>query len=123
MQSLVSMQSILSELNSTSNHIEASAIISKRGLVVASSMSENISEVSLGGITAAMLSVCTKYSQEFFGNLDQVMVTSTQGYVLMTQAGEDAYLTVITDIHDEFESIFTLLKTAATKVASSELAA
>ncbi|MDD2759260.1 MAG: roadblock/LC7 domain-containing protein [Methylomonas sp.] len=115
------MRAILQELNQKSKDIEASAIISKDGLVLASLMPNDVDENCLGGMTAALFSVGLNRTQEFSGGLEQMMVKGSDGYVLMTQAGEGIYLTVTTKVHAEFEQIFLELKHAARKIADLSL--
>lgn len=113
------MHSILLDLNETSSNIAASAIISKDGLVMASILPDDMNEINLGGITAALFSVGFRSTQEFAGGAEQMMVKGSQGYILMTHAGKEAFLTVITKTHAELDQLFFELKRSAKKITES----
>ena len=111
------MRTILSELNKTSAHIEASAIISADGLVIEADLPHGMNDDSVGAMSAALLSVSNRGSRELAdGALEQIVVKSTQGYILITQAGKEALLTVITKSHMELEHISSEIKRSAEKV-------
>lgn len=112
------MLSILSDLNRSSNSIQASAIITKDGLVLASLMPENVNEDKLGSMTAALFSVGSKSSREFSGVFEQIVLSGSNGYILINQAGKEACLTVITEAHAELETLFSTLKCSAQKITS-----
>ncbi|MCK5719263.1 MAG: roadblock/LC7 domain-containing protein [Thiomargarita sp.] len=101
------LKTILAELNATSPDIEASAIISSDGLVVASVLSNNMDESRVGAMAAAMLSLGERTSQEFErGNLEQVLVKGDNGYILIKYAGENSLLAVITTRSAKLDLIF-----------------
>ena len=110
------MQSILSALNQTSSNIAASAIVSKDGLVMAAILPEDMNENYLGGMTAALFSVGFRSSPQLVGGAEQMMVKGPQGYILMTHAGKEAFLTVVTKTHAELDHLFAELKHSANKV-------
>ena len=88
--------SILSELNGSSADIEASAVISTDGLIMASLLPAGLDEDRVGAMSAAMLSLGSRIAKELArGELDQVLVKGENGYVLMTSAGSEAVLSVI----------------------------
>ncbi|MCG8062361.1 MAG: roadblock/LC7 domain-containing protein, partial [Candidatus Thiodiazotropha endolucinida] len=87
------LASILSELNGTSADIEASAVISTDGLIMASLLPANLDEDRVGAMSAAMLSLGDRTAQELArGELEQVLIKGNQGYVIMTHAGEEAVI-------------------------------
>lgn len=110
------MHSILLDLKEKSPAIEASAIISRDGLILASILPKHIDEDHLGGITAALFSVGFRSSQEFAGGVDEIMVKGSRGYLLMTNAGKDAYVTALTKTNSQLDQIFFELKRSARKV-------
>jgi uncharacterized protein len=110
------MHSILLDLNGKSLNIQASAIISQDGLVIASTLPANMDEDHFGGITAALFSVGFRRSQEFAGGVDEMIVKGSRGYLLMTDAGKEAYLTVLTKTNAELDQIFSEVKRAAKKI-------
>lgn len=112
------LNNILNELNSSSADVEASAIISTDGLIMASQLPSNIDEDRVGAMSAAMLSLGDRTAQELErGGLDQVLIKGTNGYVLMVKAGEDAVLTVMAKANAKLGLIFLDVKRAAKKTS------
>ncbi|MGV6857462.1 MAG: roadblock/LC7 domain-containing protein [bacterium] len=91
------LNSILENLNSVSPSVEASAIISIDGLVMASRFPNSVDDDRLAAMSAAMLSLAEKAADELErGNVQQIFVRGEKGYIILTHAGEDAVLTVMT---------------------------
>ncbi|MCB1582039.1 MAG: roadblock/LC7 domain-containing protein [Marinicella sp.] len=112
------LDSILNELNGTSADIEASAIISTDGLIMASQLPASMDEDRVGAMSAAMLSLGDRTAKELVrGKLDQVLIKGDHGYVLMTHAGEDAVVTVLAKSNAKLGLIFLDVKRAAEDVA------
>ena len=112
------LESVLSELNGASADIEASAVVSADGLVMASLLPANLDEDRVGAMTAAMLSLGARTSDELGrGELQQVLTRSSQGYVVMTQAGEEAVVTVLAKETAKLGLVFLDVKRAARDIA------
>ncbi len=110
--------SILSELNGTSADIEASAVISTDGLMIDSFLPQTIDEDRMGAMSAAMLSLGDRTSQELGrGELEQVLIRGNAGYVLLTHAGKDAVVTVLAKPKAKLGLIFLDVKRAAENIA------
>ncbi|MEL0583521.1 MAG: roadblock/LC7 domain-containing protein [Candidatus Thiodiazotropha endolucinida] len=108
------LASILSELNGTSADIEASAVISTDGLIMASLLPANLDEDRVGAMSAAMLSLGDRTAQELArGELEQVLIKGNQGYVIMTHAGEEAVVSVLAKPSTKLGLIFLDVKRAA----------
>ena len=76
--------------------VEASAVVSEDGLMIASVLPAGIEEDRVSGMSAAMLSLGERIAGELRrGALDQVYIRGEQGYVLVMAAGEDAVLTTL----------------------------
>ena len=104
----------LSELNGTSADIEASAVISTDGLVMTALLSSGMDEDRVGAMSSAMLSLGGRTAKELArGELEQVLIRGEKGYVLMTHAGEEAVLTVVTKPSAKLGLIFLDIKRAA----------
>jgi predicted regulator of Ras-like GTPase activity (Roadblock/LC7/MglB family) len=111
------LKSILSELNGTSADIQASAAISTDGLVMASMLSNDMDEDRIGAMAAAMLSLGDRTSHELGrGNLEQVLVKGERGYILMTHAGPDTVVMVVTKPSAKLGLIFLDIKRAAESI-------
>ncbi len=112
------LTSILSELNGTSADIEASGIISTDGLMMAAQLPAGMDEDRVGAMSAAMLSLGDRTSQELErGDLEQVLVKGQHGYVLMAYAGKEAVVTVLAKPNAKLGLIFLDVKRAAESIA------
>jgi hypothetical protein len=110
--------SILSELNGSSADIEASAIVSTDGLMMASLLPANLDEDRVGAMSAALLSLGDRTAKELArGQMDQVLIRGSMGYIVMTYAGTDAVLTVLTKPQAKLGMIFLDVKRAAESVS------
>ena len=86
----------LRDLQASSGDVEAAAIVSVDGLSIASSMPGGIEEDRVSAMSAAMLSLGERISNELGrGVLQQVYVKGENGYVILTSVGEEAVLTVM----------------------------
>ena len=114
------LESTLQELNSSSPDVEASAIISTDGLIIASQLPTNVDEDRVGAMSAAMLSLGERTAQELErGQLEQVLIKGKMGYVLMVSAGEDAVLTVLAKKDAKLGLIFLDVKRASQKISET----
>lgn len=113
------LKSVLNELNGSSADIEASAIISIDGLMMASLMPQGFDEDRIGAMSAALLSLGERTAQELArGNLEQVLLKGGNGFVLMTGAGKESVLTVLAKPNAKLGLIFLDVKRAAQNVAT-----
>lgn len=111
------LNSILSELNGTSADIEAAAMISTDGLIMASQLPQSLDEDRVGAMSAAMLSLGDRTAQELArGELEQVLVKGHSGYVLMAHAGPEAVVTVLAKPNAKLGLIFLDVKRAAESI-------
>ncbi|WP_437881381.1 roadblock/LC7 domain-containing protein [Pseudomonas sp. LRF_L74] len=107
----------MSDLNGSSADIEASAVISTDGLIMASLLPAGMDEDRVGAMSAAMLALGDRTARELArGELEQVLVRGQQGYILMTHAGNEAVLTVVTKANAKLGLIFLDVKRAAEAV-------
>ncbi len=108
------LTAILNELNGSSGEVEASALISLDGLMIASVLPANMDEDRIGAMSAALLSLGERTSKELArGVLEQVLVKGEKGYVIMTHAGDEAVLTVLTKSTAKLGLVFLDIKRAA----------
>lgn len=110
------LKSVLNDLNGSSADIEASAIISIDGLMMASLM-PGFDEDRMGAMGAAMLSLGDRTAQELArGTLEQVLIKGNQGFVILTGAGKEAVVTVLAKPNAKLGLIFLDVKRAAEAV-------
>jgi predicted regulator of Ras-like GTPase activity (Roadblock/LC7/MglB family) len=83
----------LRELQRTDG-LEASAVVSVDGLIIASALPSGVEEDRVSAMSAAMLSLGERIAVELGrGSLDQVYVKGAKGYVMLMAVGEEAVLT------------------------------
>ena len=91
-----SMVDRLRQLQSRTPDIEASAVVSVDGLIMASSLPAGVEEDRVSAMSAAMLSLGERIATELGrGMLDEVYIHGIDGYVLLMASGRDAVLTVL----------------------------
>ena len=112
------INSILSDLNGSSADIEASAVLSTDGLMMDSLLPAGMDEDRVGAMSAVMLSLGDRTSEELErGKLEQVLIKGDKGFILMTYAGPDAVVTVLTKPEARLGLIFLDVKRAADGIA------
>jgi predicted regulator of Ras-like GTPase activity (Roadblock/LC7/MglB family) len=112
------LNSILSELNGSTADIEASAVLSTDGLMMAALLPASMDEDRVGAMSAAMLSLGDRTAKELArGGLEQVLIKGDRGYVLMTHAGHEAVLTVLAKPNARLGLIFLDVKRAAESIS------
>lgn len=86
----------LRELQANTPDVEASAVVSVDGLIMASALPGDVEEDRVSAMSAAMLSLGERISGELGrGGLDEVYIHGDLGYVLLMSVGHDAVLTVL----------------------------
>src|SRR6266545_2302926 len=86
----------LRNMQAAAPDIEASAVVSVDGLIMASALQQGVEEDRVSAMSAAMLSLGERISNELGrGMLEQVMVKGESGYVILTAVGDEAVLTVL----------------------------
>jgi predicted regulator of Ras-like GTPase activity (Roadblock/LC7/MglB family) len=112
------IQDILSEFVSTSTSIQAAAVMTRDGIPVASNIAENVDPARLSAISASLLSLADRTSKDLHqGELEQVLVDSTDGFVLMVKVGENAVLSVVSRSNSRLGMLLHEAKSSATKLA------
>ncbi len=112
------LTSVLNELNGSSADIEAAAVISTDGLVIASVLPKSMDEDRVGAMAAAMLSLGDRTAHELArGDLEQVLIKGDHGYVMMAHAGPNAVVTLIAKPSAKLGLIFLDVKRAADSIA------
>lgn len=86
----------LRDFRSSIPDVEASAVVSADGLIIASDLPAGVEEDRVSAMSAAMLSLGDRIASELRrGELDQVYIHGEAGYVVLMAAGEEAVLTVL----------------------------
>ena len=86
----------LREMQAASPDIEASAVVSVDGLIIASALPTEVDEDRVSAMSAAMLSLGERIASGLGrGSLEQVYIRGDHGYVILTAVGEEAVLTAL----------------------------
>lgn len=89
----------LGALQSLTPELEASAIISVEGLMIASSLPESIAEERMAAMSAAMLALGERIAKDLDrGDLSQVYIKGDDGYVLLMSVDERAVLATLANL-------------------------
>lgn len=104
----------LKDLQAGTADIEASAVVSVDGLIMASSLPAGIEEDRVSAMSAAMISLGERIAEELGrGILDQVYIRGDNGYVVLMSIGEEAVLTTLAHSNAKLGLIFLDMKRAA----------
>lgn len=86
----------LRDLQASTPDVEASAVVSVDGLIMASALPADADEDRISAMSAAMLSLGDRIASELQrGTLEQVYIKGTTGIIVLKAIGEDAVLTVL----------------------------
>lgn len=108
----------LRSMQAAAPDIEASAVVSVDGLIMASALPQEIEEDRVSAMSAAMLSLGDRISSELGkAGLQQVYVRGDQGSVLLTSIGKDAVLTAMARQEAKLGLIFLEMRRAAADIA------
>jgi predicted regulator of Ras-like GTPase activity (Roadblock/LC7/MglB family) len=104
----------LRDLQASSPDIEASAVVSVDGLIIASALPQGVEEDRVSAMSAAMLSLGERIAMELGrGQLDQVYLKGEHGYVILMSVGEEAVLTALAREQAKLGLIFLDMRRAA----------
>jgi len=108
----------LKDLQASTPDIEASALVSVDGLIIASALPRDVEEDRVSAMSAAMLSLGERIASELGrGALDQVYVHGSNGYVILMSVGEEAVLTVLARENAKLGLVFLDMRRAAQDLA------
>jgi hypothetical protein len=104
----------LREMQIASPEIEASAVVSVDGLIMASALPADVEEDRVSAMSAAMLSLGERIASELGrGLLEQVYIRGNGGFVLLTAVGEEAVLTALARENARLGMIFLEMRRAS----------
>jgi len=118
LESSESLDVILKKLLAAIPEVKSAAIVSVEGLPIASALPQDIDETRVSAMTAAILSLGERAAHEMQkGELEQIMVKGSDGYLLVLAAGPNAVLTVSTTKDVRLGLIFLDCKRTCEKIA------
>jgi predicted regulator of Ras-like GTPase activity (Roadblock/LC7/MglB family) len=104
----------LRNLQAAAPDIEASAVVSVDGLIIASALPQGAEEDRVSAMSAAMLSLGERISGELGrGTLEQVYIKGSSGFIVLTSVGEEAVLTALARQEAKLGLIFLEMRRAA----------
>jgi predicted regulator of Ras-like GTPase activity (Roadblock/LC7/MglB family) len=107
MSRLDEMNKILRKLQSDSPGVEASALISEDGLMMASALSGGIEETRIGGMTATLLNLGTRAAAELGrGAVREIIIRGENGYAVVIDAGRGVLLLTLANESAKLGLIF-----------------
>ena len=104
----------LRSMQAAAPDIEASAIVSVDGLIMASALQQGVEEDRVSAMSAAMLSLGERISGELGrGGLEQVYIKGDTGSIVLTSVGQEAVLTALARQDAKLGLIFLEMRRAA----------
>jgi hypothetical protein len=90
------IQQSLEKLKKSSQVIEAAALVSSEGFIMASVLPESLGEERIAGLSAAFMGLAERCTGEMGkGNPRQLFIQAEKGYIVMMGAGNGTYLSVL----------------------------
>jgi len=115
---LDALNAILTSLSASSAEIEACAVVSTDGLLMASNFPSGLDEDRVGAMTAALLAMGERTSRELErGDLEQAYVRGKNGMVILMGTGQEGVLTALCAKNARLGLIFLDMKRAAEEIA------
>jgi len=104
----------LRNMQAAAPDIEASAVVSVDGLIMASALQQGVEEDRVSAMSAAMLSLGERISNELGrAGLEQVYIKGDAGSIVLTSVGEEAVLTALARQDAKLGMIFLEMRRAA----------
>ncbi len=109
---------IIRSLSNNTPDVEGAAVIDNDGLMIASALSADLDEDSVGAMGAALLGLGERIVDELDrGDFELVMIRGGDGFVILTRCGEEAVLACLASKGAKLGLIFLDLKRSAKQLA------
>ena len=113
MSRVESLNRILRSLQSASPDVEASALISEDGLMIASALPAHVDETRVAGMSATLSSLGTRAATELErGELDEVLGRGKDGYAVMLAASSGTLLLALASKQAKLGLVFLDMRRA-----------
>ena len=110
----VQMVERLRSMQAAAPDIEASAVVSVDGLIIASALQQGVEEDRVSAMSAAMLSLGERIAGELGrSSLEQVYIKGDAGAIVLTSIGDEAVLTALARQEAKLGMIFLEMRRAA----------
>jgi len=117
MSRVESVNRVLRNLQAGTPDVEACALVSEDGLMIASALPQHVDETRVAGMTATLASLGIRAAEELErGEVEQVFVKGKNGYAMMFQASDNSLLLVLTSKNAKLGLIFLDAQRAAAQI-------
>jgi predicted regulator of Ras-like GTPase activity (Roadblock/LC7/MglB family) len=104
----------LRAMQASASDIEASAVVSVDGLIMASALQQGAEEDRVSAMSAAMLSLGERIASELGrGSLEQVYIKGNNGFIVLIAVGDEAVLTALARQDGKLGLVFLEMRRAA----------
>lgn len=104
----------LRSMQASAPDIEASAVVSVDGLIMASALQQGAEEDRISAMSAAMLSLGERIAHELGrGGLEQVFIKGDHGFIVLISVGSEAVLTALARQEGKLGLVFLEMRRAA----------
>lgn len=104
----------LRAMQASAPDIEASAVVSVDGLIMASALQQGAEEDRVSAMSAAMLSLGERIASELGrGGLEQVYIKGNNGFIVLIAVGDEAVLTALARQEGKLGLVFLEMRRAA----------
>ena len=108
----------LRNMQAAAPDIEASAIVSVDGLIMASALPTDVEEDRVSAMSAAMLSLGERIASELGrGALEQVYIRGDSGFIVLTSVGEEAVITALARQDAKLGLVFLEMRRASEDIS------
>jgi len=112
------IKTILSALVSSTASIQAAAVMTRDGIPIASRLDKKVDSERLSAISASLLSLADTASKDLDqGDLEQVLIFSSEGFILMLKVGANAVLSVVSKPNSHIGMMLHEAKQSSSKLA------
>ncbi|MHA1998934.1 MAG: roadblock/LC7 domain-containing protein [Promethearchaeota archaeon] len=112
---------ILKDMRGKIEGLEASAVVSKEGLIVASDLAEGVSEMHVAAMSAILLSTCENVLIELKkGTLDVCIVQGNAGKFIIMDAGVDFILVCVLGNFTRMDLAFVEMRSTARRISETD---
>jgi len=109
---------VLNDFERNVPHVEATAVVSTDGLVIASRLPDQVEEDRIGAMGAAILSISARSGNELArGEMERVLIEGESGYILIRSVGEDAILVALVEKEVRLGMLFYEAKNCIDKLS------
>lgn len=109
---------VLKEFIRKSSHIEAAAVMTRDGMPVVTCLKRDVDPGTLSAVSASLLSLAERTLADMKkGELQQVLIQGSEGFVLMVGVGTNAVLSIVSECDSKLGMLLHEAKLSAKQIA------